>query len=302
MESKDSIREDLWYEIGTSQARQTEAWTDMSAAINNLKDIKPFPLVVRKVLSLMQNPTFEVHDVTRVIEEDPSLAASVLRVANSALFSGSAASKSIQQAIVRLGANMLREVIVSAAVSGLFRDVGGIGKTIRDHSACVAALSKLLADHFAPDHQEGLFEAGLLHDVGKLLLLQLGMFDYGAREVVSTIEPDKHAQAEKNTLGFDHAVLAANVLWKWNVPDPLPQLVALHHQPQRAYQMDGINKRIAILRLADQLEPLIRNDESLNQLSKAPELNLIGIEPDQIFALRDEFQTITKQSQTLFGA
>ena len=166
LQQADLFRAELWYPERASE--DTKARQALVQILQKIDKLKPFPVVTQKLLGLLNRPDFEVDQLTAVIEEDPALASDVLRVANSALFGALSPSKSINQAIVRLGVVSLRELIYSASLQGLFQDVGGAGRKIRDHCAVTAALVRLIANRYLPDLEDA-FVCGLMHDLRQVV-------------------------------------------------------------------------------------------------------------------------------------
>ena len=254
--------DELWYpETEEPHANNLAASSRMAVLLTRIRKLKPFPEVVQRLMGMIQTSDFEVSVITSVIEEDPGLSSDVLRVANSALMGGLVASKSVNQAIVRMGILALRELIYSVTVSGLFQDSFGIGTRIRDHSAVSAGIARHLNQRFNLIGTEDAFVCCLMHDLGKLMLLQTENYQY--LKVMETVDLEKpgrtHAQ-ERKMMGFDHAVLGGHMLVNWKVPHPIPLVVAWHHQAKRAYQNPVVAPMVALVRLADCLEPLVTRD------------------------------------------
>ena len=227
------IERDLWYASVVSSEAEAEFVTFLA----ELRELRPFSAVVQRVLSLLGDDDFEVAEVRRLIEEDPALAARVLKVANSAAFSGVRACDSVQQAVVRLGRDTVREMLVALSALSLFQDLLGWGQQVRDHCASTAALARVLADAAGPKLPAALL-AGLLHDVGKLLLLQARRFPTPAMplaQVELLKAADGSAAIERQHLGFDHAVLGGHAARMWRLPHPIPEAVAWHHRPETVY-------------------------------------------------------------------
>ncbi len=233
-----------------------EAADSFAARLAQVDGLKTFPVVAREIITLLSNPNFRVGEVTNALEGDPSLTAGVMRVANSAFFASSRPTSSIHQAFVRLGRRSVQEIVAAVATMDLFPDSGGIGKRIRDHCASTAAIAQALAKDFAPGHTEGLFLGGLMHDVGKMLLMESKEFDYEGEDLIKLIANYAHIE-EQGMLGFDHAVLGAYVTSLWKIPAPIPSVIGLHHQPMSAYKDNGIGPMVALLRVADQLDALL---------------------------------------------
>jgi putative nucleotidyltransferase with HDIG domain len=250
-ESKNS---DLLRMNGDEQRALDEASASVAAKLADVDGLKTFPAVARQVLGALSSQEFQFSEVAALIEGDPSLAAGVMRMANSAFFSRGKRIAAIDQALVRLGARSVREVVSAVATMDLFPDPVGAGRQIRDHCACVAALSQTLAAKVAPNRVEGVFLAGLLHDVGKLLLIESGEADYDPGER----RPDRDHKEEASLIGFDHAVLGGYVVSRWNLPEPVPRIVTWHHSPSRAYTNADLGPYVALLRSADSLDAALQ--------------------------------------------
>ncbi len=298
----DSIIIDFWFDDEGALAAE-EASKSFAAKLAEVDGLKTFPVVARQVLGILSRPEFKMSEVTEALEADPSLAAGVLRMANSAFFSRTKPVGSISQALVRLGGKTVREVVASVATMDLFPDSAGMGKRIRDHCAAVAALSQRLAAVFAPHDVDGLFLCGLMHDVGKMLLIESGEGDYSAE----MLAPDGAHEEERGTLGYDHATLGAHVLDAWKLPAPLPKIIAWHHRPQKAYQDPQVRTKIAVLRVSDQLDHLMRTDRTdldtiSSYLNRKLDAAQIGIETEKLHSIWDELVEVRNDALELFAS
>jgi HD-like signal output (HDOD) protein len=301
-----SIIEELWTRRDDTPAAHAEAARSLAALLAELHGLRPFPVVAQRVLEVLEDPNFEIGTLQTLIEEDPALAARVLRVSNSAAFRTREPCGSIHDAIVRMGARAITEVVVSVAVMGTFADLKGAGRTIRDHCAAVGGLMRVLAERKGSGGGNGVFLAGLLHDVGKLLLLQTEDDDY-LRLVEGTLTTaDEIHHREFAAHGYDHAVLGGHVLRLWGVPEPLPRLVAWHHEPSRMWEDPGpAGRTLALLRLADQLEVHLRTGSSdapafLDGLAKTPEAQRAELTRAELAALWPKLTAAHTDALVLF--
>ncbi len=168
------------------------------------------------------------------MSEDSALAAKVLMIANSALFNFPSKIDTISKAITIIGHKQLSEIILSCSIVSLFKD---IPQNIIDmeqfwrHSIAVATTARILASSRREQNIEKFFTAGLLHDIGKLIL-----FVEAPKYVKEII--DKSAESnnlmhkvELEVLGFDHAKLGAMLLKKWKLPEEIVTSVYYHHMP-----------------------------------------------------------------------
>lgn len=300
-----SILEELWFGEDDPQATDQAAASSLAARLAELEGLRPFPAVVQRVMEYVRRPDFDGRRLQLMIEEDPALSAKVLRVANSAAFAGSQPVSSIRDAAVRLGARAISDVTASIAAMAMFQDVKGQGRTVRDHMVATAMVMRVLSsrnESAAP----AAYITGLLHDLGKLLLLQTEDASY--EELLSkSSSPDETHLRERELLGYDHAVLAGHTLKQWGLPDPIPRIVAWHHQPSRAYEEGGeVGVTVALLRVADQLEPMLRRVEpppgaaKLKRLCDGPDFSSAGIGARQLEGLWRELEDAHRDGRRLF--
>lgn len=251
----ESVQEALWFGDEDPNRTELEASQSLAAATAKASGLKPFPAVAQRALELLSNPDVRVSEVEATLEQDTALAARVLRVANSAAFGGVSKIDSIESGVVRLGLRTVHEIVAAAATLGLFDDATGVGRRFRDHCAGTAAIVRVLAFESRVKGVSQAFLVGLMHDLGKLLTLQVGEFAYGDLEQEVWDAPERLHLFEREALGYDHAVLGAHVLEAWQMPAFVSQAVAWHHQPGRAYEVGGpLGMTVALLRLADPIE------------------------------------------------
>lgn len=306
MKLADSVLEELWFAEDDQSGATQGASDSLASKLGQISGLKPFPQVAQKILALLSNRNFRVVEVTSALEEDPSLAAGVMRMANSALFAGAKACSSIQQAFVRLGAMGVRDVVASVATMELFPDSGGLGNKIRDHCASTAALVQVLSRDFTPKHNEGMFLCGLMHDVGKMLLIESEEIVYASENMEQTLEPDQIHLTERKMLGYDHAVLGGHVLKSWKIPDPIPQIVAWHHQPTRGLSNENIATMVSMLRVADHLDAILRkNPENLetvlSDFSRQADCTYLEITGENLIEVWDTLYQVRGDSLSFFG-
>lgn len=250
----DNIDELLWFGLDDPRESDEEARASVASEVAKISGLKPFPAVAAKILQELSGDAFSIPRVSNLMESDPALASIILRLVNSALYGTSKTCTSVNQAVIRIGARRIRELVAAAATLQMFHDAQGVGITFRDHCAATAAIVRVLGQHHELPGSDALFLAGLLHDVGKLLLMETREFDYNTLSPQLLSSPDALHTLEREQLGYDHAVLGANVMRAWQIPDPVPQIVAWHHQPMRAYAQGGdIGPQVALLRIADQI-------------------------------------------------
>lgn len=233
-------------------AREAAA-KSLAAYVSKAHGVRAFPSSVQKLLSATQSKSFNAQEATTTIEGDSSLAARILRVVNSPSFALRMRCRKIQTAVTLLGPKRLAQIATAAAVLDWFsEDSPAVGELFK-HSSGTAVLARHLAPRsgLAPDE---LYTCGLLHDLGKLMMLQAGDDSYGEILGLAGQHPDLADVEERHRYGFDHATLGAIMFAGWNIPEPVPQVVAWHHQPDRAFLVGGtVGKMVATLRWAELL-------------------------------------------------
>ncbi len=262
----EQIREDLWFGDADPNRTELSASQSLAATTGKALGLKPFPVVAQQVIGLLSNPDTAVGKIASTIERDPGLAVKLLQVTNSALYRGAMDITNISDAVTRLGRNTVMEIVTGVAAMGLFSDTQGSGLLVRNHCARVAAIARVLSSEWRYKRVDNVFISGLLHDVGKLLMMQVGDIDYTKLDQTAVSTPDEIHLHERAQLGFDHAVLGAHVLVAWKIPDSIASVVALHHQPGRAYAGDP-DKAIAVamLRVADRIEYQLLKGSELDE-------------------------------------
>ena len=233
----------------------------MATQMALLKGLPPFPAAAARLLHLLSDSGYDTRDVVETLGSDPALAAKVLAIANSAMFRTAIPCISLEGAVRRLGSRNVRDVATAVSAMAVFSDARGVGRAVRDHSVGLGAILRVIAEANCPQEASTLFVAGLLHEVGTLLLLQTTELDYAAAEAAN-IPRDAF---ERSALGFDHVMLGSCVLKMWHIPDPLPEVVAWHHQPARAIQSGGrLGMLVSLLRVAEAVEEAIAEGRTLD--------------------------------------
>lgn len=291
MKLAQNVVEELWFADPEAEAETSFiASQSLSAKVATITGLKTFPVVAHKILQILSQPNYRVIDVKNALEEDPSLGSGILKMANSAFFAGYKGISTMEQAFVRLGSRSVRETVLAVATMNMFPDVkDNAGKAIRDHCAAVAAIVQALARDFAPKYTDGIFVSGLLHDIGKLMLLDTKEHTYSADALNDPFSPDKDALEERQSLGFDHGVLAGHVINAWKLPPPIPTVVAWSHQISRAYSERDTATMVSLLRLADCLEKLAASvpedyEKGLERLVQSEAATYLRVDKDALMA------------------
>ncbi|MBN2528406.1 MAG: HDOD domain-containing protein [Deltaproteobacteria bacterium] len=298
------INEEFWFETAPDETADRSAAASFAAKLTQAQGLKTFPAVAQKILAVFADDNFRISDATKLIEEDPSMAAGVLRVANSAFFMPSRPITEMKQAFVRVGVSQVREIVCALATMEMFSDASGLGLRVRDHSAAVAGLAQFLGRQFCGRPPDGIFLSGLLHDSGKLMLIDSHEIDY-PKDGVMGYAPDVMHEFERKRLGYDHAVLAAHIVSSWHFGNTIARIIAWHHQQQRAFADDAFRVSVAVLRLADQLEYLLSLSaddfvRDVQLLMRGDEAQVLGISESDLVSDWEQLQKVRDEALATF--
>jgi len=218
--------------------------TKATRMIEKIDSLPPFPQVAQKVLILLNDPDYSSNEVVRVIELDPSITAEILRMCNSAYFGLSRRVGSVKQAVSMLGKKKLIQLVMASSCLRYFKkDTEGYdleGKELWRHSLACGLTSQILQQQLAEKSEYEGFTAGLLHDMGKLVLSE---FVRAEIETILRLADDENysfLEAEKQVLGMNHAELGARIAERWKFPDEICMAIRHHHTPQQAPASDSL--------------------------------------------------------------
>lgn len=233
----------------------------LAAIVGRVQGLKSFPDTAQRLLSIICDPDHRSSQVVSIIETDPELTAKVLRLINSGAFGLRGNCESVERCVVLLGSRQVAELAAARLALDQFEGSGKLGKVIRLHSVSVAALSRRLARSRPLLSGIDTFTPGIIHDLGKLLQLQVDQGQYAELLRCAPHEAETICQLERAHLGYDHSMLAAYVMIGWNLPEFLRTVIALHHNQDAAWKYPSrVVEAVAVLRLADHLDYALQTD------------------------------------------
>lgn len=220
-----------------------------------IDELPSLPTVIHQLMSIMEDPGTSAQDVRDIIAHDAPLTAKILKVANSAYYGFPQEISELERAIALLGFNMVKTLAISAgiinSIPNTTEQTGFSVQQLWIHSLAVGTGMKMFAEKCnRRENAESLFIAGLLHDIGKMVLNRF-FPDHFAR-VLKNNEKDEGLffyQKERETIGIDHGEIGAMLLERWKLPYDITDTVAFHHKPNIPEYINGSN--VSILRLAD---------------------------------------------------
>ena len=208
-----------------------------------VRTVPSMPSVVVKLKQYLSDPDISFDQLAKVIEFDPGLTANLLQLANSAYFGWSGKIKTVKEAITRLGTNRIFQMVLCMSVAPLVRkpvkgydmESGGLW----EHSIATAICAEQLAIRLDLPNFEEAFTAGLLHDMGKILLGTFVEIDDEPIKKLVEAEGLSFNEAERRVLGIDHAEAAAELLKYWKLPENVVAAARWHHNPEQADEKHG---------------------------------------------------------------
>jgi putative nucleotidyltransferase with HDIG domain len=219
----------------------------------SLVKLKPLPVVAMKVSEACGNANVDIRELTKLVESDPAIAAKILSVVNSAIYGHMRDVSSIHQALVVLGRRNIVQLAISIATNTVFAandETSEFKRSIFEHSLAVASVAGSLVRHDSLDVDPGTaFLAGVLHDVGKLILLDAAPQTYSSFTDQNHLEVST-IQAEQELFGTDHAALGNIFAETWNLSIQIQHAISQHHSPSRPDADYPLTKTI---QLANQL-------------------------------------------------
>lgn len=203
----------------------------------DVSSLVSLPRAYHRISEMLENPHYGSADIGKVIAHDPALTARVLRLVNSAHYALAYKIGSIPQAITILGSRALQELVLTTSVTSAFSKISSKLVDMADfwhHSIYCGILARAIARHQRYDQPEQIFVAGLLHDIGKLVLYHRlpEQSEIILRQFAASDQP--LFRIEREILGFDHAAVGAALLNAWKLPDIYRTTTAFHHTPTRA--------------------------------------------------------------------
>jgi putative nucleotidyltransferase with HDIG domain len=218
-------------------ASQNERYRRLIEQIDNLPAL---PAIVSKLIQVVNSPDTSAEDAAKLIQKDPALTTKMLRLANSAFYGIPRSISSVSSAVVILGFNTIRSLVLSASVMKMFSSTKkpAIDKDrFWKHSIVCAMAAKTIIRQFINVRMmdpESAFCAGILHDIGKLIFSEFAQEDYS--EVCSFAQKNGITihDAEKQMLGITHSEIGRILADKWALPLDLEYALVYHHEPMQA--------------------------------------------------------------------
>jgi putative nucleotidyltransferase with HDIG domain len=212
-----------------------------------IQSLPTLPHVVEKLTKVVESPESTAKEVGKLIASDQVLGSKVLKLVNSPFYGFPGRISSISHAIILLGFNVIKGVVLSASVFDLMeRSMMGLW----EHSLGSAVTASTIARSLKMSDPEEISTAALLHDIGKVLVKVSLSGDYDS--IISIVEKEKISfrEAEVRVLGVDHADIGNWLTNEWSLPDKLITPITYHHLPEEAPRL---KERASVVHIADSI-------------------------------------------------
>ncbi len=209
---------------------------EIARVLARIDNLPTLPIVASELLKMLGNLNVSMTSISKIMNNDPSITAKVLKIANSAYYSLRKEVDTLRMALVVLGINEITNIIVSLSLMKLFKSEKN---DLFDHSSFwkhniyTAHFSKAISKYFKLPYHGEEFTAGLMHDIGKIVFDQ-----YFHEEFINTLTAHKTSQnsnplqLEKEIIGATHQELGLWLSEVWKIPQNIRQVVSYHHVPE----------------------------------------------------------------------
>ncbi|OMH38858.1 HDOD domain-containing protein [Motiliproteus sp. MSK22-1] len=272
------------------------SWS-VTETVAKCEDIASLPEAYHKISEKLDQPTTTNNELAEVVKLEPGITGKLLSIVNSAFYGFSNTISTASQAISIVGRNDFRNLVLGTTVAELFEQIQSGTFSMRDyweHALLCAICSKMLGEQWKiKEDREALFIAGLLHDVGKLVIVQV-LPDKAELLIPYWQDNPFEYSFEQQLLGFDHAEVGAELMKSWGLPGILVEATGCHHQPNKAEINKHSSHAVFIANV------LAHNDEhrvaeALAQCREAIAIN------DDIDTLLELQQEALRKRETLIG-
>lgn len=262
----------------------------LRAKVDELTNISTIPTVITRIMELTGNPNTVNHDLAKVIERDQSIAMRVVSASNSAFYGFSKKITTLSQAILVIGFDMVRGLALTTSV---FNTVPArhkpLLKELWAHSFRTAEAAAMLAGKTGAIEKESAFLAGLFHDIGRAIILQVS--EKGSTDANPF---DRNLAEERKIFGATHAEAGAWLAEKYQLPETVVNAIRYHHEPEKC--LSPVHPLVTVTYLANLAASIGPN--SLASSEHASLAASLGMTPEDLESVASE---ISKLKGTSFS-
>ena len=282
---------------------------DIAGLVKGVGGLVTLPNVFIRINQLVEDPNSNTADIAKAVSQDPSFTVRMLRVANSPFYGFPSTIDTVAKAVSVIGTRQIRNLALSMSVAstfaGLPNDLVSMDNFWR-HSLYCAVIARILARQAGKCDPEAVFTAGLLHDIGELIIFN--RLPEQAKEslllVLDQVDDLPVHLAERQIIGFDHAQVGGELARQWNLPPLLEECIAYHHSIGEAHRNP---RETALVHLANILAQMAEidtlNPEDVSAIDpRAWVMSGIGVDVDIIeLVVREAQEEIVEAEQLFLG-
>jgi len=260
-----------------------------------MNSVQPIPQIALKIIRMIRQQSYDMEDLAEETRSDQVISAKVIRLCNSARFGMK--TDAIDRALVMVGEKRLLQFILAAALEGFFPEneqgyslcKGGLYK----HAMGTATASEIIANFTGRASADIAYTAGLLHDIGKVVLDQYvsSVAPLFYRRVQS--EATNLRAVEHEVFGISHDVAGGLLAERWSLPGTLADVIRHHHQPEDAQVDPDLNRVVSLADLLMSRFMAGQEMEILDPRPLGPRLESLGIAPEQLSVLLEQMPWAT---------
>lgn len=203
--------------------------TSLEKIILETIDIPSLPPIAMKVLQLISSDTSSIKELEEILSKDQSFSARLLRIANSPYYGKNRSVDSISSAIILIGFNTMKSLVVAASLKDMHRNFGIFEQKLWEHSLAVSLAASALAAETKMMKPDEALVAGLVHDMGKIVLNTSLADSYALVIERAYAEGLPFIDIENDVLGFNHCNVGGLIARKWKLPKNLETVIEFHH-------------------------------------------------------------------------
>lgn len=279
--------------------------TNLAEVAHKIKEIPPMPIVAVKVIELLGDPKMTFKKLSEVIAKDQAVSARILKMSNSSFYSPVRKINSLDQAIVMLGEDTLKSLVLAFSLKGISRKFGLVEKMQWEDSMGCAIGARLVAKWFKTGDPEEAFMGGLFRHIGRV--------------VMNNIDPEKYqmviegvyngegtvTELERHYFPYSHGEIGAAVLTEWNFSEMLIEVVSKHEEFSGEESGDPeYLKMAATVNLADQMCQRLgigsRLPDHSVEIVECPGARVLGVNSEQAEQLLEEFNSLFERDRDAF--
>jgi len=230
--------------------------------IDDVKGLVSLPEACVRINEMVDDPNSSADDIGKVLSQDPSLTVRILKIANSPFYGLSNQVETVARAVAIMGTKQLRDMVLATSAARTFDGIPNNLISMKEfwfHNIACGIASRVLAENHLKGKVDSLFVAGLLHDIGQLVMFNK-LPDQSREVLVQTLEASSSEEmyhAEKKILGFTHCDVGVELAREWHLPPLYQECIAFHHSPSEAKEFP---REVALVHIAQATACMVEID------------------------------------------